>query len=125
MGVTSVSGGPTNNIGSGAGTDAGKTTSDRTIKNGHDKENNSTNGSIIKPGNEGDAASTVSTDTIEIGASFNVSNYPHIDLSVTIRIIFRACLNIPYNTPVIAVFLKSHTPKKYTYSMDFNTNIVF
>ena len=74
MGVTSAPGGTTNSIGSGTGADAGKTISERANKNGHDKENNSTNGSTIRPGNEGDvAASTVSTDTIEVGANINVS----------------------------------------------------
>ena len=74
MGVTSASGGTTSNIGNGTG-DAGKSTSERALKNGHDKENNSTNGSAIRPGNEGDVASIVSTDTIEIGANINVSNF--------------------------------------------------
>ena len=81
MGVTSASGGTTSNIGNGTAADAGKSTSERATKNGHDKENNSTNGSAIRPGNEGDvAASMVSTDTIEIGANINVSNFPIYDI---------------------------------------------
>jgi len=53
--------------------DPTKTTSDKAMKNGHDKENNSSNGSVIK--SEADEESNTiikSKDTIEIGANINV-----------------------------------------------------
>ena len=72
MAVTSTSGGTTNTIANGA--DTVKGTSDKAIKNGHDKENNSANGSIVRPGNDSDVISTAPTNTIEIGANINVSD---------------------------------------------------
>ena len=71
MAVTSVSGGNTNSIGNGTGADASKGASEKVVRNGHDKENNSANGTTTKPGSDGDTPA--STNTIEIGANLNVS----------------------------------------------------
>ena len=68
MGVTSGS------LDSPNGIDSGKTTMDKALKNGHDKENNSSNSSVVKSEAEGDANSVITPkDTIEIGANINVS----------------------------------------------------
>jgi len=69
MGVTAGSG----TVDNPNGIDPTKTTSDKAMKNGHDKENNSSNGSVIK--SEADEESNTiikSKDTIEIGANINV-----------------------------------------------------
>jgi hypothetical protein len=71
MAVTSANGGTASSIGNGTGADSGKVTNDKAIKNGHDKENNSANCTIVRPGNDGDVL--VSTNTIEIGENINVS----------------------------------------------------
>lgn len=70
MAVTSANGGTASSIGNGTGADSGKVTNDKAIKNGHDKENNSANCTIVRPGNDGDVP--VSTNTIEIGENINV-----------------------------------------------------
>lgn len=73
MGVNSASGGTTSTLENGPEADTGKVTNDKAIKNGHDKENNSANGSIVRLGNDGDCTSLIaSADTIEIGANINI-----------------------------------------------------
>ena len=72
MGVTST-GSTTTNIGNEAGAEVGNNTSEKATKNGHDKENVSASNGAVKPGNESDVtATTVTADTVEIGASLNV-----------------------------------------------------
>jgi len=67
MGVTSGS------LDSPNGIDSGKSTMDKALKNGHDKENNSSNSSVVKSEVEGDASSVITPkDTIEIGTNINV-----------------------------------------------------
>ena len=73
MGVTSGPG-ASGALDNGNKVDNSKASSDKGLKNGHDKENKSSNGSVIKSGGDGDANDVVtSTDTIEIGANINVS----------------------------------------------------
>ena len=75
MGVTST-GSTTTNIGHGTGAEVAKNTPEKITKNGHDKENVSASNGAVKLGNEGDvAASIVTGDTVEIGASLNVRSY--------------------------------------------------
>ena len=75
MGVTST-GSTTTNIGHGTGAKVAKNTPEKITKNGHDKENVSASNGAVKLGNEGDvAASIVTGDTVEIGASLNVRSY--------------------------------------------------
>ena len=70
MGVTSGS----STIESANGVDSSKVPVDKT-KNGHDKENNSSNGSVVKSECDGDSSNVITPiDTIEIGANINVSN---------------------------------------------------
>ena len=74
MGVTSGPGG-SSTLDNGNKVDHSKVSGDKAIKNGHDKENKSSNGSVIKSGGDVDANDVItSTDTIEIGANINVSN---------------------------------------------------
>ena len=73
MGVTSASGGTTNNIGNVSGADVGKGASDKTTKNGHDKENIRSDNGVIEPIKGEGNGMTVTGDTIEIGANLNVS----------------------------------------------------
>ena len=73
MAVTSANGGTTSTIGNGTGAESGKVTNDKAIKNGHDKENNSANCIIARPGSDGDVPA--STNTIEIGENINVSGF--------------------------------------------------
>ena len=88
MGVTAGSG----TVDNPNGIDPTKTTSDKAMKNGHDKENNSSNGSVIK--SEADEESNTiikSKDTIEIGANINVSSKYLIKQVVLLFVYQNAC----------------------------------
>ena len=73
MGVNSAPGGATSSLGNVPVAESGKGTADKAMKNGHDKENSSANGSVARLGNDGECNSSLtSANTIEIGANINV-----------------------------------------------------
>ena len=71
--VVTSTGSATSNFGDGVGAEVVKNATEKMTKNGHDKENVSTSNGAFKPGIESDVAtSTVTRDTVEIGANLNV-----------------------------------------------------
>ena len=98
MGVTSGS------VDNPNGIDSGKLTMDKALKNGHDKENNSSNSSVVKSEVEGDASSVITPkDTIEIGANINVSYKCCVNNSECTLFHLKTLVNLQYILNFLAI----------------------